>query len=115
MIRFNIKTLRAAHNMTQKELIDKSGIRPSTLSGYENNSAKTISIEHIDKLCEVLNCQPAELMTYLPADKEYDEYVHQLTQIIKDRESLSNYMEFHSKIKELEYLYGLMIQHSLKK
>lgn len=67
MIRFNIKALRSANgNMSQKELQEKSGIRPSTLSAYENSSAKTINIEHIDKLCEIFNCQPAELMTYVP-------------------------------------------------
>lgn len=67
MIYFNIKNLRFVHNnMTQRELINRTNIRPSTLTAIENNKTKTISIEQIDKLCEVFNCQPAELMTYIP-------------------------------------------------
>lgn len=66
MITFNIKQLKALNNISQQELIDKSAIRASTLSAYENSKAKTISIEHIDRLCTLLNCQPSDLMTFTP-------------------------------------------------
>lgn len=71
MIRFNLKMLRLINeNMTQRELIIRSGIRADTLSKLENNRAKTISIEQIDKLCEVFDCQPSELMTYSKSKNE---------------------------------------------
>lgn len=67
MIKFNIKLQRLLHNeMTQKELIDLSGIRPQTVSDYENNKAVTIRVEHLNKLCEIFDCQPADLITYAP-------------------------------------------------
>lgn len=69
MIKFNIKLLRLKHNnMSQRELIELSGIRRDTLSKLENNSAKTISVDQIDTLCRIFNCQPSELMTFCPND-----------------------------------------------
>lgn len=64
MIKFHIKELRAATNMTQSELIDKSGIREGTLSAYENSKTISIKTEHLDKLCEIFHCQPSDIMTY---------------------------------------------------
>ena len=64
MIRFNIKYLRLERGMTQKELIELSNIRPQTLSEYENNKAKTISIEHLNMLCDIFDCQPGDIMEY---------------------------------------------------
>ena len=64
MIEFHIKELRMSQGITQKELIERSGIRAATLSDYENNKATMIRVEHINKLCEILNCQVGDLITY---------------------------------------------------
>lgn len=67
MVKFNVKLLRLKNdNMSQKELISKTNIRPSTLSAIENNVALTISIEQINKLCKALNCTTGELIEYIP-------------------------------------------------
>lgn len=69
MIKFKLKQLRLQHNnMTQKELIDLSKIRSSTISAFENDTAITISIEQIDKLCQIFQCNPNDLMEYIPND-----------------------------------------------
>lgn len=105
MIYFNIKNLRFVHNnMTQRELILKTNIRPSTLTAIENNKVKTISIEQIDKLCEVFNCQPAELMTYIPngdSPIKEDMLIKAIYQreIIKYNQQIS---ELQSKVNELQ-------------
>lgn len=77
MIIFNIKQLRRINNMSQKELANLSGIRLNTLSSYENSTTKTISIENINKLCEIFNCQISELMRYSSSldDSDSDEYI----------------------------------------
>lgn len=67
MIKFNIKMLRLKNNnMQQKELIELTHIRPATLSQLENNRAKTISIEQIDRLCQAFHCNIADLIEYIP-------------------------------------------------
>lgn len=77
MIIFNIKQLRRINNMSQKELANLSGIRLNTLSSYENSTTKTISIENINKLCEIFHCQISELMRYSSSldDLDSDEYI----------------------------------------
>lgn len=69
MIKFNIKVQRLLHNkMSQKQLSELTGIRLPTLSEYENGTAKTIRVEHINKLCEVFDCQISDLIMYCPND-----------------------------------------------
>lgn len=70
MIKFNIKVLRVIHdNMSQKQLSDLTGIRLPTLSQYENSTATLIRAEHLNKLCEVFECDLSDVIVYLPDDK----------------------------------------------
>ena len=52
-------------NLTQKDLAERTGIRPPTISAICNNSAKHLPIDVLDKICEVLDCQPSDLMEYI--------------------------------------------------
>ena len=58
----------AIREMTQKELAERTDIRPPTISAICNNSAKHLPIDALDKMCEVLDCQPADLMEYVKED-----------------------------------------------
>lgn len=64
MIKFNVKVMLAKREMTQKELAEKTGIRPPTISAICTGGVKHLPIEALDKICEVLDCQPADLMEY---------------------------------------------------
>ncbi|NLW46862.1 MAG: helix-turn-helix transcriptional regulator [Firmicutes bacterium] len=50
--------------MTQKELADKTGIRPATIYALYHETIKRIEIEQIAKLCEVFDCQPGDILSY---------------------------------------------------
>lgn len=65
MIRFKVKVRLAECNMTQKELAEKTGIRPPTVSAICVGTVKHLPIDALDKICEVLDCQPADLMEYV--------------------------------------------------
>lgn len=64
MVKLRLKILRVEREMSQMKLVELTGIRRPTVSAMENNAVKTISIAHIDKLCEVLECTPADLFSY---------------------------------------------------
>ena len=64
LIKFNVKVMLAKREMTQKELAEKTGIRPPTISAICTGAVKHLPIEALDKICEVLDCQPADLMEY---------------------------------------------------
>ena len=50
-----IKHLRIIHDLSQKELANLLGVKPSTISKYENNK-RNISLQMIKKISEALHC-----------------------------------------------------------
>ena len=65
MIKFKVKVMLAIHDMTQKELSEKTGIRPPTVSAICTGAIKHLPIEALEKICDVLDCQPGDLMEYI--------------------------------------------------
>ena len=70
MIKFKVKVMLALRGMTQKELAEKTGIRPPTVSAICTGAVKHLPVDALDKICNVLECQPAELMEYVSDDAE---------------------------------------------
>ena len=64
-IKFHLKKLLALNEMTQKELSERTGIRPPTISAICNNSIKHVPISVLDKICEQLNCQPGDIIEHI--------------------------------------------------
>ena len=69
MIKFKAKVLLAINEMTQKELAEKTGIRPPTVSAICTGAVKHLPIVALNRICAVLNCQPGDLMEYIPDEK----------------------------------------------
>lgn len=64
MIKFKTKVMLAMRDMTQKDLAEKTGIRPSTISSICTGAVKQIPVYALDRICKVLECQPSDLMEY---------------------------------------------------
>ena len=64
-IRDAITALRHDNHMTQKELAERTGIRPPTISAMANNTAKHYPVDVMDKICGVLNCGVGDLLEYI--------------------------------------------------
>ena len=60
----NIDVMLAKRKMSVTELSEKLGITIANVSILKNGKAKAIRIETSNKLCEVLDCQPADLLEY---------------------------------------------------
>lgn len=69
MIKCRLKILLAEHDMTQKELSEKTGIRLASIGDMCNNKAKHIPIETIDKICELFNCGVEDLFIRINSEK----------------------------------------------
>lgn len=65
MIKIRLKSVSADKGIMQKELVELTGIRQPTLSAMNNNTAKHIPIDVLDRLCDVLDCQPSDLLVYV--------------------------------------------------
>lgn len=66
MIKFTLKVQLAMKEISQKELAEATGIRPSTISAICNNKIKHLPVEAIDKICNELECNPEDFIKYLP-------------------------------------------------
>jgi len=64
MIEINLDVMMAKRKISLKELSERVGITEANLSILKNNKAKAIRFTTLEALCEVLECQPADLMTY---------------------------------------------------
>ena len=68
-----IKQKRKSLNMTQLELADKVGLTESSISRYESGKIATMPTSTVNKICNVLNIEPAELLGITPEKSfEYD-------------------------------------------
>ena len=65
VIKFKVKVMLAIRGMTQKELAERTGIRPPTVSAICTGSVKHLPVDALGKICDVLDCQPADLMEYV--------------------------------------------------
>ncbi|MDD6611106.1 MAG: helix-turn-helix transcriptional regulator [Clostridiales bacterium] len=51
---------------TQADLARATGIRPNTISDLYNDMAERVSLEHLDLICEALDCDLSEIVEYTP-------------------------------------------------
>ena len=66
---FNIDVMLAKRKMSVTELAERVGITIANISVLKNGKAKAIKISTLSKLCEALDCQPGDLLTYRRAEQ----------------------------------------------
>ncbi len=66
MIVFNLKSLLDEKGLTQTELARKAGIRDATMSAIMNNTIKEISVNNMEKICDMLDCVPGDFIDNIP-------------------------------------------------
>lgn len=66
MVRINLSTILGAKRITQAELARKTGIRPATINEMYHELSERINLDHLDRICEYLNCDIADLLEYKP-------------------------------------------------
>ena len=61
-----IDVMLAKRKMSVTELADKVGITMANLSILKNGKAKAIRLSTLEAICDALECQPADILTYVP-------------------------------------------------
>ena len=69
MILINLDVMMAKRKMSLGELSDRVGITLANLSILKNNRAKAIRFSTLNAICEVLECQPSDILEYRPDDE----------------------------------------------
>ena len=70
MILINLDVMMAKRKMTLNELSDRVGITLANLSILKNNHAKALRFSTLDAICKALDCQPSDILVYVPDDEE---------------------------------------------
>jgi putative transcriptional regulator len=63
-IEVHLDELLAARGMTLSELSERVGVTIVNLSILKNGHARAIRFSTLTKLCEVLDCQPGDLLSW---------------------------------------------------
>jgi putative transcriptional regulator len=66
MILVNLDMMMAKRKMSLTELAERVDITPANLSIFKTGKAKAVRFSTLERLCEVLDCQPADLLEYRP-------------------------------------------------
>jgi putative transcriptional regulator len=61
----NLDVMMAKRKMSLNELSEKVGLTLSNLSILKTGKAKAIRFSTLEAICEVLNCQPADILEYV--------------------------------------------------
>lgn len=60
----NLDVMLAKRKMSLSELAEKVGITLSNLSILKTGKAKAIRFSTLEKICEVLECQPGDILEF---------------------------------------------------
>ncbi len=64
----NLDVMLAKRKMRSKELAESIGITEQNVSLLKSGKVKGVRFETLEKICDVLQCQPGDILEYRPED-----------------------------------------------
>ena len=58
------------HRMNIQNVHEKTGLARSTISAIYNGEIKRVENDTLEKLCKLFDCQPGDIMEYIPDQQE---------------------------------------------
>lgn len=68
-IKFHLDKIMSEKNVSLNELSQRVGITLSNLSIIKNQKSKAIRLSTLEALCKALDCQPGDIMQYIPEEE----------------------------------------------
>lgn len=62
----NLDVMMAKRKISSNDLAEKIGITPANLSVLKTGKAKAVRFSTLERLCEVLDCQPGDILEFRP-------------------------------------------------
>ena len=72
-IKLNLDRVMFERKISLTDLADRIGITLANLSILKNNKARAIRFSTLDAVCRALNCQPGEIIEWVPGEPEKDD------------------------------------------
>ena len=70
MLIVNLDVMLAKRKMSVTELSERVGITMANISILKNGKAKAIRFSTLDAICKALNCQPGDILEFVPDEGE---------------------------------------------
>lgn len=80
MVKIHLSRVLGDRKLTQADLARKTGIRPTTINEMYHELVERVNLDHLDKICEVLDCKIEDLLEYIPNKKKH---IHKFRRIKK--------------------------------
>ena len=62
----NLDVMLARRKMRSKELAERVGITEQNISLLKSGKVRGVRFDTLEKICEVLDCQPGDVLEYRP-------------------------------------------------
>lgn len=69
-IRINVDVMLAIRKMSVTTLASEVGITMANISILKNGKAKAIKVSTLNSICKALDCQPGDILEYIPDEEE---------------------------------------------
>ena len=69
-IRINLDVMLAKRKMRLGELSERVGVSATNLSILKTGKAKAVRFTTLEAICAALDCQPCDILEYVPDDSE---------------------------------------------
>jgi putative transcriptional regulator len=70
VIIINVDVMLAKRKMSVTQLAERMGFTMANISMIKNGKIKALKISTLEKLCEVLDCQPSDILEYRNEKKD---------------------------------------------
>ncbi|MCY7013396.1 helix-turn-helix transcriptional regulator [Streptococcus sanguinis] len=70
MIQINLDLVMAKKRISAGRLAELIDLTPANLSILKNNRAKAVRFSTLNALCRELDCQPGDILEYIPDEEE---------------------------------------------
>jgi putative transcriptional regulator len=65
----DIDVMQARRKLSVADLAERVGITPANLAVLKNGRAKAVRFTTLEALCKALDCQPGDLLRWVPDDE----------------------------------------------
>lgn len=88
MLVFNLKSVMQARQIERPHsFLVKAGISPHSANDLLHSQTRTFRLDHIEKLCEILHCEPNDLVAFIPDPNQKSQENHALNKFIQQEET----------------------------
>lgn len=85
MLSFNLHEIFKARQIERPySFLVKAGISPQSATKIINSDTRILRLDHIEKLCLILHCEPNDLLVYKPDSNSYVSENHPLNKLISN-------------------------------